>query len=157
MNLREQIELATADFAKSQPKSEAIPCPEWDRRNGDGTVHPCILHVRTMSGEDRDAFDGLAVRIREADEAAGATETPWFKCMRARLIVMVACDGDGKLVFEQGDYVWLSTSDGRPLQRIYNEAVEWNRITRADIEELKKTLEPTVAADSGSSSPATSE
>ena len=159
MNLREQIEAATADFVKSKPRSEAIECQEWDRRNGDGSVHPCVLFVRTMSGEDRDEFDGLAVKIREADkvteEGVKPKETPWYKAMRARLLVMCVVDADGKPVFQPDDYTWLSTADGRPLQRLYNEALDWNRITRADIDELKKTSEPAANVDSGSSSPAT--
>lgn len=127
-------------------RSEAIHCPEWDKKDSEGKViEKCIFHVRTMTGGERDAYDAAGIAMRKEQ----GEDVPWWRHIRARLLVMCVVTPDGERAFEDHDYEWLSDKDGRAIQRLWNAASEWNKVTGADIEELKKTSEPTAAAASG--------
>lgn len=71
--LNKESILAAADMPL-----EAVPCPEWG-----GTVH-----VRTMSGTERDAFEAGMLDAKEKGVSGLAN-------IRARLVVRVACDEQG--------------------------------------------------------------
>ena len=163
--------------------SDAILCPEWDRKNADGTIkEPCVLAVRSMEGSDRDTFDWLSSRARKKDDERieprldgwyirinGEDRGPfgtkdeaeengeWFCGMRARLLVLVVVDHATKeKVFKPEDWEWLTRKNGCVIGRLYAQALEFNRITPADVEELKKTSVTAPSVDSGTPSPAIS-
>jgi hypothetical protein len=84
-----------------------------------------VIHVRMMSGDERDAYEGSASQ-------------PGQKFIRARLVQMTACDAAGNLLFTPDDLPKISAKAGAALDRVFAAAARHNRITPADIEELKK-------------------
>jgi hypothetical protein len=58
--------------------------------------------------------------------------------VRARLVAATVCDRDGNLLFTNDDLSAISKKAGCALDRIFAAAAKHNRITPADIEELKK-------------------
>lgn len=115
--LREQIK-AAEDFQVSDP----IPCPEWGK--------DCILHVRTISGAERDAFEE-SVLVKK-----GKKREVSLKDIRAKLVCLAACDSNGTPVFTPGDEKWLTDKSGKVLDRLFSEAQKINGITEEDVEEL---------------------
>jgi hypothetical protein len=118
--LRDQIK-DKEDFAVSEP----IPCPEWDTEDS-----PCVLHVRTISGAERDSFEE-SVLVKK-----GKKREVSLKDIRAKLVVLSACDSNGTPVFLPGDERWLTDKSGRALDRLFSAAQKLNGITEEDVEEL---------------------
>lgn len=108
MLTRESI-LASEDL-----KREEIKVPEWG-----GSVY-----VRTMTAGERDEFEIAHSLNPEKD-------------VRARLAVATVCDADGVLLFTPADIAKLTRKSAAPLDRIFARAMKLNRISAADIEELK--------------------
>lgn len=117
MSLRDQIK-ACEDFEVSGP----IPCPEWGS--------DCVLHVRTISGAERDAFEE-SVLVKK-----GKKREVSLKDIRAKLVRMAACDERGAPIFQLGDERWLTDKSGKPLDRLFSAAQKLNGITEEDVEEL---------------------
>lgn len=109
MGFKDQI-LAAEDL----PRRE-LHIPEWG----------VTVFVRTMSGRERDRFEGQQSRDPYADP-------------RARLAVTCLCDGDGKAIFSDADVPALSAKSAKALDRVWAVASRLNGITREDLEELKK-------------------
>lgn len=127
MDLREQI-LSAEDCPLSPP----IPCPEWG----------CTLHVRTLTGEERDEFEeGSLV-------AKGKKKEISLRNIRARLVELSACDETGKPVFRPGDAKRLGEKSAAVLDRLFAAAQKLNGITDEDVEELEKN---SASARSGAS------
>lgn len=83
-----------------------------------------LIHVRTMNGAQRERFE------RVAQSAEGRLD------VRASLIAITACDPEGKPLFGPGDIAAINEIDSSILIPIYDAAVEANRITRDQVEEL---------------------
>lgn len=93
-----------------------VKVPEWG-----GSVF-----VRMMSGDERDAYEA---------SAQGGQQ----KHVRARLIAVTLCDSTGKLLYTLDELEKIGSKGGAALDRIFAAAARHNRITPADIEELKKS------------------
>jgi hypothetical protein len=119
MSLRDLI--LTAD---DLPR-EAVHCPEWK----------ATVYVRTMTGEERDAFEQSQMEKRGKDEKQNLVG------IRARLAVICACDKDGNAIFGESDIPALSKKSAKALNRIFNKASALNGFTGEDVEELAKNSE----------------
>lgn len=117
MSLRDQIK-AAEDFQVSEP----IPCPEWGA--------DCVLHVRTISGAERDAFEE-SVLVKK-----GKKREVTLKDIRAKLVRLATCDERGTPVFEIGDERWITEKTSKPLDRLFSAAQKLNGITDEDVEEM---------------------
>lgn len=107
--LRDQI-LAADDL-----KVIAVDVPEWG----------CTVHVRTMSGGERDAFEERQQRDP-------------FKDIRARLAVLTVCDEEGNLLFTDADIPALTKKSAAALDRIFAAATKLNKFSKEDLDELQK-------------------
>lgn len=112
MITRDQI-FAAARHQVSAP----IEVPEWG-----GAVH-----VRVMSGAERDAF-----------ELATVPPLGSLHNVRARLVVATACDPAGALLFEPGDAATVGELDARALDRVFQVAREWNALGADHVDAIKK-------------------
>ncbi len=95
-------------------KKVEVQCPEWG-----GSVF-----IRTMNGAERDAFELDQIANRKIH-------------LRTRLVAYTACDETGKLLFSLKDLVELDKKNSTPLDRLFFESVNLNKIGRQDIEDLK--------------------
>ena len=101
-------------------KIESVDVPEWKT----------TVHVRTMTGAERDAF--------EVSCMAGKAGTNNLANVRARLCAVCLCDENGVRLFSDGDADALGKKNGAALERIREAAQKLNRIGAADVDELVK-------------------
>lgn len=99
-------------------KIEKVSTPEWGGH----------VHVRTMSNEQRDAFEEAC---REAKAAAGLVVG-----FRARLARWTICDDKGELLFVDTDIVRLRTKNATAMDRTTDVAIRLNPMGDKDVEEL---------------------
>jgi hypothetical protein len=92
--------------------------PEW---NG-------FVYLRTMSGEQRDAFEVSCIVNGKQSYAN----------VRGKLLVHVICNKDGDLLFTEAEAADLGKKSGAALGRLYNRATQLNAVTEADVDELVK-------------------
>src|SRR5262245_1568105 len=97
MDLSREAILAADDL---KPSLEAVFIPEWD-----GTVH-----VRVMTGSERDAFEGYFDRSR-------------YDNLRAFLLVCCVCDGQGRGLFRPEDVKALGEKSSAALDRVFTAAM----------------------------------
>jgi len=113
-----------AILATPERKTVAVPVPEWGGE----------VHVRMLSGEERDAWEqDMAARRKEQPDGSFRINN-----VRAALTAATACDEDGKLLFGPDDVEALGRKFGAALERIHAAAGRLNRIGSTDEEELAK-------------------
>jgi hypothetical protein len=100
-------------------KRELVKVPEW---GGD-------IYIRTMTGSERDVHDVLIHKRKAADI---------LTAVRATTIAFTACDEAGNLLFTPEDIPALMAKSGAALDRLWDVARRLNKVTEADIEEMKK-------------------
>jgi hypothetical protein len=100
--------------AQDKPVKE-VPVPEWG-----GSVH-----VRTMSGLERDRLEAL-------QEASPRKE------VRARFVVAACCDAEGNLLFTEADIPALNGKNVKALDRIFDAVIELNRLSKDHVDEAEK-------------------
>jgi len=113
MALREDI-LSCDDIVK-----EELYIPEWKT----------TIWVKVMSGEEKDQWE--ASRFDKNGK-------PKMEQLRARIVVQVAVDKDGKRLFTNDDIAALSKKNANALERVMIAASKLNQISDAEIEELAK-------------------
>jgi hypothetical protein len=111
---RDEI-LASDDL---KPTLTAVEVPEWG-----GT-----LHVRMMTGAERDALEGLYVKDK-------------YDNYRAAVAVACVCDEAGKSIFQAGDVMLLGAKAAGPLGRIFDVAMEVNKFNEQHVEASRKKSE----------------
>lgn len=104
--------------AASDLPREMVQVPEWGG----------FLYVRTMTGTERDAWETGLSKGKHVN----------LDKVRAKLAVAVACDADGKPMFDASDVDWLSEKSAAALQRIFAAASKLNCLSSSDVEELAK-------------------
>lgn len=109
-------------FQTNDLPTETVAVPEW---GGEGAA----VHVRTMSGTDRDAFEQEIIEARK--EGAELVN------IRARLAVKTVCDASGNRLFIDDDAEALGKKSGMVLNRIFDVAQRLNGIGPKDVEELE--------------------
>ncbi len=104
--------------------AERVTIPEWDNLE---------VYVRPMSARDRDLWEGSELELRKANDDEVLVEN-----MRARLVVRMAVDAEGTLVFSPEDAEALGEKSAAAVSRIYDVATRLNGLTIADVAELEK-------------------
>lgn len=128
---KEQI-LAAADV-----RYEEVAVPEWG-----GSVR-----VRTMTGEQRDAYEQSLFAGRAEDGGTIAN-------VRARLAAYSLVDEAGALLFTEAEVALLGAKSSAALDRVVEASRRVSALSQEDIDALGKPSPATAAGDSTSSSPA---
>ena len=148
MNLRETI------LAAQDSKRISVDVPEWG----------VTVYLRTLSGTERDAFEGGLMAqgtpgIAAPAAPAAAAGTPELFTpekvglvldksrlqateadlanLRARLVALCAVDADGKRIFADDDIPALGGKASAPLDRLFSAAQELNGLSGKDVEDLE--------------------
>lgn len=129
-------ELTAADIlAVDDRKIVPIDVPEWGGR----------VHVRTISGVERDAYEDSLWQLR------GKNRVFTQRNIRAKLVAVAACDKNGNRLFSDTQVEQLGLKNSAALDRLFDAAQRLNKITDKDIEELVKNSESAQSDDSGTS------
>jgi len=123
--MSEKLKMLTAEEilgADDKPVSDPIPCPEWGG----------YVRVRTLSGEERDAFE-LKNTIQGEHEKYG-----FLRNMRADMVALCACDDDGKPLFTRAQVAALGKKSCIALNRVFDVARKQNGWTKEDVKEMEK-------------------
>ena len=116
MGIREQI------FSHDKLPVEKVACPEWG----------CDVYIRTLSGTERDDFDAASLSTR------GKKREINLRNLRARLVVLSACDEAGTPLFVPDDVSRVGSLSSKVLDRLFTVAQRLNGITEEDVTELVK-------------------
>ena len=109
---------AAAILAADDITIRPLKIPEWG-----GTIH-----IRTMTGQERDTWEVYAQSQMQADSVN----------IRARLAAICICDETGKRLFTNADTVKLSEKSGAALDRVYEAAVRLNGLSGEEVERIEK-------------------
>jgi len=116
---------------------EDVDVPEWG-----GTVR-----VRTLSGAERDRFEGSITEQRGKKIKVKADN------IRAKLVALSVVNEKGQPVFDEGDVRQLGKKSAKALDRVFDVAQRLSGISDEDVEELAKNLPAGPSDGSGSDSP----
>ncbi len=105
------------------PKPEVVEVPEWGGSVG----------VKVMNGLQRDEFESL-VQSR-CDKDGKPID---IKGVKARLLTLTLCDGEGKLLFSEADVDVLLSKSGEVLNSLFKVAQRVNKLSEGDIEVARK-------------------
>ncbi len=95
---------------------ELVEVPEWG-----GSVH-----VRTLTGTERDAFEQSVIVAGEKN----------LGNIRARFAVLTICDENGDRIFGERDAVDLGKKSAAALDRVFAVAQTLNGFSSSDVEDL---------------------
>lgn len=110
---RDEI-LAARDLA-----TISVDVPEWGG----------VVHLRPLTGRERDKFETETLAKGEGNETVD---------VRARLVVAMACDEDGVLLFSPEDVDAVAAKSGRALDRLFPRAAKLSGMSKSDIADLAK-------------------
>lgn len=111
-----------------------VEVPEWG-----GTVR-----VKTLTGEERDAFEAAIVRRN------GRNVTQNLANIRARLVANTLVDEQGRRLFKFSDIEALGRKSALALDRVFTAASELSGLNPEDIDELAKNSASDQSDDSTS-------
>lgn len=100
--------------------TEDVFCPEW----GGGYVT-----VKTMTGEERDAFEELMIARRKG----GKLHT---RGLKAKLVQLTAVDEDGNPMFTEAEIAALNKKSCKAVDRLFGIAQRMNGLRQEDVDEL---------------------
>lgn len=103
-------------------KTKTVPVPEW---GGD-------VIVKTLGGEERDSMEAEIVQTN------GASTSRNLVNFRSRLLVRAIVDEQGNRLFTDAEIADLAKKSGAVLDRLYDAAIDLNKISAKDVEELAK-------------------
>lgn len=109
---------------------EKVDVPEWGDFNKE-------IYIRNMSGTARSIFEISIVDTKDAKEQ----DHSYLHNIRSKLIVLSCCDKDGKLHFDDSDLEEVGKKSAGALESIFEAAMELNKISAKDVDEMEKTLE----------------
>lgn len=112
----------------------AVVIPEWGGRS---------ILVRTISALERDSWDLYLVANADPE-----THRLRPAAIRATLVSLCACDVEGNRLFTDQDVEFLARKSAAAIDRIYEAARRLNKVSDADVEELKKTSAATATSSS---------
>lgn len=87
------------------------------------------VHVRTLTGAERDAFED-AVQTAQQDGRLHLTG------LKARLVVLTACDAHGVRLFGDEDVDALNAKSAAAINVLFEVAQQMNGLTARDVEEM---------------------
>lgn len=115
-----------AILAAEDLRTEEVPVPEWG-----GSVI-----VRTLRGDDRDAYDLACYASRKARKLAGQSEREDH--IRSRLVAWTVVDEAGNRLFSDDDADALGQKSSAALDRVCDVAQRLNGVGAAEVAELAK-------------------
>lgn len=133
--------LTAADILGADDRRiEVVDVPEWGGR----------VYVRSMMGDERDAFDAAGV-----NESGDGDRDAYLANYRARLVSATCCDETGKLLFTPHQVAAVGRKNSAALNRVVRAAQRLNGMTREAVAEEKKSSEaaPSEGSPTGSFSP----
>ncbi len=107
-------------------KTEEVYVEEWASH----------VRIRSLTGTERDQFESDSV------ERKGKNYEANLKNLRARLVVLTVVDEAGKRVFADKDVAAVGRKNAAALNTIFEAARKLSGMTKEDVEELEKNLEP---------------
>jgi hypothetical protein len=112
-----------------------VEVPEWG-----GTVR-----VGTILASERNLYEqSLTTRV-------GNRRDVNLQHSHAKLVALCVVDLEGKRVFTEDDVHALSRKSSAAVDRVFDAAAKLNRISEADLEELRGNLKPTQTSGSSTS------
>lgn len=114
----------------SDRKMELVAVPEWGGS----------LYVRGITGRERDQFEASMTTQKRGDMTLN------LRNVRAKLVILAACDSDGTALFNDDDILALGAKSSAALERVFAVAQRLAGMTKGDIEELAGNSE-TVPSD----------
>jgi hypothetical protein len=120
---------------------EPVTIPEW--RDAEGK--PVTVLVRTLTSAERDQFE------EESLVKKGKTRELSLKHIRARLVVLTACNPDKSPLFQPTDTLVLSGKNSAALDKLFEVAQRLSGLKGEDVEALAKNSASVQSDDSGSS------
>jgi hypothetical protein len=124
-----------AILAAQDMGTEDIEVPEWG-----GSVR-----IKTLTGAERDEWE------QSVTVGKGRNREVAIANLRAKLLVIVIVDENGKAVFDYSDIQALGKKSAKALERVFDAARKLNGLTDEDVEELAKNSVTTPAGGSISS------
>lgn len=108
--------------------------------------------VRGLSAAERDAYEASVVILRQ-DRQGRTIEGRDYDNVRAKLVVRVLVDPDGKPLFGAHEYDVVGQMPAIVIDRIWEAGTRLSGMTEADIKELAEGFGETRPEPSGSPSP----
>jgi len=118
MLTREQIQRA------DDKRLEPVPCPEWGGS----------LYVRNLSGEELSLWHDEMDKRKTGKQRRLASS----RGLKGRLIVLAACDAEGRQVFSAEDADWLETKNAAVLNRLWEAACKLSGLGEDEQEQIAK-------------------
>ena len=113
---------------------ERVEVPEW---NG-------FVHMRGLTGEQRDEFEQLAMDRRKGDRIN-------IRGLKIRLVAMSLCKENGDLLFAgNGDETKLAKKAAAAIERLFKEAQRMSGLSESDIQEITSDFAGGPNVNSGS-------
>jgi hypothetical protein len=91
-----------------------------------------FVYIKEMTGTERDAYEQSLFRMNNNKP------TMTMENARAKLLVKVICDKDGKRIFKDADINALGSLPAKVLDKLFSKAQSMNGISDDDIDELTK-------------------
>ena len=113
-------------------KKAILDSDDLDRRKVDVPEWGGTVWVRTLTGSERDQFEGSIIDTRGTDTKLNYTN------LRAKLCVLTITDEEGQRLFTDGDVGALGNKSAAALDRIFDVAQRLNGLRPQDIDELVK-------------------
>lgn len=104
---------------------EAVDVPEWGG----------VVYVRSLTGAERDQFEASIVQRNGKDTRTN------LRNLRARLVVLAACDADGQPIFKAEDAAALGAKNAAPLDRLFAAAQRLSGLRDNDVQEMAENFE----------------
>lgn len=111
-----------------------LDVPEWGGR----------VYIRTLTGEERDAFEISTTRIN------GKNREQNLQNVRAKLSAMAMCNDRGVRLFTDSQVAALGRKSSKALNRVFDKAVEVNAMNPEDVDRLTEDFSETPAEPSPS-------
>lgn len=99
-----------------------VPTDEWKPGS--------FVYVRVMTGDQRDKFD-----TRAAAKKGGQYDN---RGLRVWAAILCCCTEDGTPLFEPTDETWLNAKSSVVLDRIFDEIVDFNGLSKKSVEREAK-------------------
>jgi hypothetical protein len=116
-----------AILAASDQVIEAVDVPEWGG----------VIHVRSLTGAQRDQFEATIVERNGKDLRTNVRN------LRARLVVLAACDEHGMPIFKPDDAGALGAKSAAALDRLFSVAQRLSGLRDNDVQELASNFDAT--------------
>lgn len=113
---------------------EIVDVPEWGGKVG----------VRGITGRERDQFEASMTSQKKGDVTLN------LRNVRSKLVILAACDNEGRAIFTDDDILALGAKSAAALERVFAVAQRLAGMTKGDIEELAGNSE-TVPSDGSTS------